>query len=150
MSSMLLGPPIRMASPDLPASCEHQRFEWLLKVCCVLALLLVARLEFGIILVWAMLPEGVFNVKHRIFARGCRKFINIEMVNDNTGPVEAATITLLEDGTDQVMTMQWRLEGKNDIGAAFAALKDKDLVGLMDVLDNYTGTLPNMQVEPQL
>ena len=93
---------------------------------------------------------GGYPMKQRIFARGIRKFVTIEMVSDNSGPVEAANLTLLEDDTNPVMTMQWHLEGKEDIGAALIAIKEKRLDSLMDVLDNYTGTLPNMQVEPQL
>lgn len=88
-------------------------------------------------------------MKKRIFARGIKKFVTVEMVNDNSGEVEAADLTLLEDDTNPVMTMNWRLEGKDDIGRALQAIQNKDLSGLMDVLDNYTGTLPLMQVEPE-
>ena len=124
-------------------------FRYLLTLAALVAMCMWASQEFGLVPTFLIACSGAEPMKKRIFARGIKKFVTVEMVNDNSGEVEAADLTLLEDDTNPVMTMNWRLEGKDDIGRALQAIQNKDLSGLMDVLDGYTGTLPLMQVEPE-
>lgn len=86
-------------------------------------------------------------MKKRIFARGIKKFVNIDLVTANDG---SATLTLIEDGAHPSMTMQWRVEGAAHVGAIVHALRERDLLAMMDVLDHYTGHLPMLEVAPEL
>ena len=90
-------------------------------------------------------------MKKRIFARGIRKFVNVEMIDDHSQPVPTAYVTLIEDGADPCMLMKWTVQGAIMCGGVFHAIRANDLAGLMDVLDHFKGELPVMlaQIEQE-
>ena len=83
----------------------------------------------------------------RIFARGIKRFVTITVESDNKAG-DAVDVTLLEDGTDPALTMLWRVTGREAVSRVLYAISHKNLQGLMDALEGITGSLPNMEPEP--
>lgn len=101
----------------------------------------------GYMLFWLMPTLGVIVMKKRIFARGIQKWVNVELVSDNSEAVETVWVSLLIDGEHDVMKTQWKVQGRIMCAGAYHAVKAKDLAGLMDILDNFKCELPNMADE---
>lgn len=88
--------------------------------------------------------EGIVPMKKRIFARGIKKFVNVEFEADNSQTVETAYVSLSIDGEDKCLLTRWTVQGREMCSGAFNAIRARNLCDLMNVLDNFKAELPNI------
>lgn len=76
--------------------------------------------------------------------RGGKPAVTITYNDDYSRQRPTAIITIAVDGQHKSMLMQWVVTGAAETSTAYQAITRKNLMALMDVLDGFTATLPNM------
>lgn len=85
-------------------------------------------------------------MKIRVLRPGARA-VTLHYTDDYSQPMETAYVSIEMDGDDPSMLTRWKVCGKTETAAAYAAIKRKDLPALMDVLDGFEATLPALEPE---
>lgn len=85
-------------------------------------------------------------MKKRILRPG-KPAVTVHWSDDYSAPMETAYVSLEMDGDAPCMLTRWKVVGREATSAAYHAVTSKNLSALMDVLDEFTATLPRMQVD---
>jgi hypothetical protein len=80
-------------------------------------------------------------MKQRIM-RGRFPALTVHYSDDYSAPMHTAYVSVMMDGWDDTMLMRWKITGKQQTAQAYSAIVAKDINALMEILDQYTVTLP--------
>lgn len=82
-------------------------------------------------------------MRQRILRPG-KPAVNVTYEDDYSKAEPTAIVTIHIDGEADCLLTRWEVSGATQPAEAFDAIKRKRLMALMDVLDGFTATLPNM------